>query len=58
MLTKALFKIVFRLQPLWLWVEVTLLFWLFLNAFTFSQNHVMSNWKTESGCGRANHVAS
>lgn len=41
MLTKAIYKAVFRLQPLWLWVVVTILFWLCLNALMFSQNHVL-----------------
>lgn len=55
MLTKAVFKNVFRPQPFWLWVVVTLLFWLCLNALTFSQNCVMLNWKT-GGCGRGNSM--
>lgn len=53
-----IFENVFRFQALWLWVVVTLLFWLCLNALIFSQNCIMQNWKTEDGCGRGDHVAS
>jgi len=41
MLTKAIYKNMFRVQLLYLWAIVTILFWLCLSVLMFSQNHAL-----------------